>query len=222
MIPRSLLRENARIIAAIVLAAQVDAQRAVELGREDLLPHVCNRYRNMACAVAARYYTGIRAAQIGGRYSPVLAPAIAPESFWIAARGSNTNLPRSVGLLAQLGFRDTLDLNANRDSRQPRFARVPQGSEPCEFCVMLASRGFVYRSEAAAMGRGGNGVHADCKCAIVPSWESRPRVEGYNPAAFFGEFDKAAKAAGSRLPGETSEDFTRRVLSVMRSQRATA
>ena len=49
--------------------------------------------------------------------------------------------------------------NGKRDKRKPRYARVPTGSETCDFCLMLASRGFVYNSKStASMGH----VHAGC------------------------------------------------------------
>lgn len=57
-----------------------------------------------------------------------------------------------------------------------RFARVPSGGETCEYCMMLASRGFVYKSRADAMGH----YHANCRCAIVPG-TSGTTVQGYDP-----------------------------------------
>lgn len=53
-----------------------------------------------------------------------------------------------------------------------RFARVLTGAENCAFCVMLASRGPVYRSEASAGDKTVNGMvesfHPGCDCKIVP------------------------------------------------------
>ena len=45
---------------------------------------------------------------------------------------------------------ESMFANGRRDPRKPKFARVPTGSETCDFCLMLASRGFVYTSEATA------------------------------------------------------------------------
>lgn len=36
------------------------------------------------------------------------------------------------------------------DPTKPKWARVPRGSDPCAFCVMLATRGFEYLSEETA------------------------------------------------------------------------
>lgn len=49
---------------------------------------------------------------------------------------------------------------------QVRYARVPCGTETCDFCLMLASRGFVYLSEESAEGT--NHVHRGCDCVVVP------------------------------------------------------
>ena len=75
-------------------------------------------------------------------------------------------------------------INGGRDRRRPRFARVPTGNETCDFCLMLASRGFVYRSADSA-----THTHANCDCRIVPSWDSN-EVEGYDPSAIYGRWQE--------------------------------
>lgn len=77
----------------------------------------------------------------------------------------------------------TVMSNAQRDySRGVRYARVPTGRETCGFCLMLASRGFVYRSEETAGDVGGmfNRYHTRCDCAVLASDEAGS-VEGYDP-----------------------------------------
>ena len=49
--------------------------------------------------------------------------------------------------------------NGRRDPKKVRYARVPTGAETCDFCLMLASRGFVYQSESTASA---SHVHAGC------------------------------------------------------------
>ena len=44
------------------------------------------------------------------------------------------------------------------------YARVPTGARTCTYCMMLASRGFVYHSESTAAA----GDHRRCDCLIVP------------------------------------------------------
>lgn len=70
--------------------------------------------------------------------------------------------------------------NARRDPKRPRYARVPTGSETCRFCIMLASRGFVYRREELA-----SHAHANCDCRVIPSWDKSPTAESYDPSYYF-------------------------------------
>lgn len=72
--------------------------------------------------------------------------------------------------------------NAARDPLRPRYARVPSGAETCSFCLMLASRGFVYTSREAA-----SHAHAGCDCRVVPGFPGM-EVEGYDPDALLAEW----------------------------------
>lgn len=59
-----------------------------------------------------------------------------------------------------------------------RFARVPNGTETCAFCYMLASRGFVYwtRETAGEMDH----FHRGCDCKVVAS-NDPDGIEHYDP-----------------------------------------
>lgn len=52
--------------------------------------------------------------------------------------------------------------NGRLDPLKPKYARVPTGAETCDFCLMLASRGFVYSSEATAGAVKLDHYHAGC------------------------------------------------------------
>lgn len=54
-----------------------------------------------------------------------------------------------VADMMQASARLTTQRNMRMDPVSPRWARVPKG-ETCEFCLMLASRGWVYLSEESA------------------------------------------------------------------------
>ena len=71
--------------------------------------------------------------------------------------------------------------NGRRDPKRVRYARVPTGAETCDFCLMLASRGFVYQSEGTA---GAGHTHYACDCRCVPGWDGM-EVEGYDPDAIY-------------------------------------
>ena len=119
------------------------------------------------------------------------------ESF--PGESPEASLARAVARLArdQVARRAnaTTSHNVGRDSKRGvRFARVPMGSHACQFCVMLASRGFVYHSAKTA-GQFDH-FHRDCRCKVVAGfpemtyyWKNGvkvsrgidPSVEGYDP-----------------------------------------
>lgn len=76
----------------------------------------------------------------------------------------------------------TVEKNVKRASktkagRNVRYARVPTRAVPCEWCAMLASRGFVYKSAERAEA----GSHHHCTCTIVPGIKGVTQVAGYDP-----------------------------------------
>lgn len=77
------------------------------------------------------------------------------------------------------------------DSRQQRFARVPSGRETCGFCMMLASRGFVYRSAEKA-----SAFHRYCDCVLVPGYPGL-EIAGYDPDALYQRYEQAQKTVNS-------------------------
>ena len=80
--------------------------------------------------------------------------------------------------------------NGRRDKRKPRYARVPTGAETCDFCLMLASRGFVYNSQStASMGH----VHSGCDCRIVAGWDGM-EVDDYDPRSIYDRWQDAIDA----------------------------
>jgi hypothetical protein len=82
---------------------------------------------------------------------------------------------------------ETIKYNAGIDSRHVGWARVPTGSETCSFCIMLASRGAVYKSEKTAGGHGH--YHSHCDCRIVPVLEG-VEIEGYDPDYYYRLYRK--------------------------------
>ena len=80
--------------------------------------------------------------------------------------------------------------NARRDPKKPRWARIPTGVETCDFCIMLASRGFVYHSEETA-----SHAHSSCNCRVVPSWDKSPLAQGYDPDKYYDMWKHPEKYA---------------------------
>lgn len=84
----------------------------------------------------------------------------------------------------------TSDL-AMKDTAKPRFARVPTGSETCSFCIMLASRGFVYQSKESAGAL--EHWHPNCDCRIMPGFQGYTEIEGYDPSDLYDQYLKDIK-----------------------------
>lgn len=80
---------------------------------------------------------------------------------------------------------ETVYKNAERDEVCTGWARVPTGRDTCTFCLMLASRGFAYKSEASA-GKYDH-FHANCDCRIIPGFDGM-EVEGYDPDALYDQW----------------------------------
>lgn len=74
-----------------------------------------------------------------------------------------------------------------------RWARVPAGRRTCPFCVMLASRGFVYTSERAAGGWPLSAYHPGCDCEVVPE-TSQDLYPDYDPAQLYEGYDRCRQA----------------------------
>lgn len=152
---------------------------------------LCGGATDMAATLAAEFYDGLRELAIGERMGALATSGRVPA----ATEGAVRAFAQALVDGDQQAFADRclerLDYevkvaaatavleNGRRDPAKPRFARVPSGSETCDFCLMLASRGFVYRNEVAA-----SHAHANCDCRIVPSWRSST-VEGYDPRAIY-------------------------------------
>ena len=99
-----------------------------------------------------------------------------------------------IGMLDQIGS----------DPSKPRWARVPVG-ETCEFCVMLASRGFVYLTrETASLGGGFH--NGRCDCNVVPSWGER-HIAGYDPDALYRQYKSCADTISSLTTQDKYKDY---------------
>jgi hypothetical protein len=87
------------------------------------------------------------------------------------------NLSGSAQRLVLQAGRDTIARSAFTDPVRTGFARVPQG-DTCKFCVMVASRGAIYK-DASAAGEG-NRYHDDCNCVPTPVRSPDDLPEGYD------------------------------------------
>lgn len=225
MIPRSYVENFTRGINAI----SAQAQSALEVALEGIdltadvadvrrqvvaiMQGVCGTSTDATAQLAAQFYDGLRYYEIGetmgaqptsGRDSAATEGAVRAFADKLVNDNPDefANLLRSrVDYEIKVAASQTCLENAKRDRRKPRFARVPTGIETCDFCLMLASRGFVYHTEAAA-----SHAHSGCDCRVVPSWTSYD-VQGYDPKAIYDQWQDAidAKAAERAERNGTSE-----------------
>ena len=127
---------------------------------------------------AAQAYSGVRTGAVDGYTRRVVGHV----------DGSQGTIDEFIDAMGRLAERETrLAANAaiegnveraskTRAGRRIRYARVPTSAVPCEWCAMLASRGFVYRSAENAAA----GSHHHCTCTIVPGIEGITEVAGYD------------------------------------------
>ncbi|KAA8832602.1 hypothetical protein [Bifidobacterium tissieri] len=174
----------------------------------DLIPAIADKYGNVGSQAAAEWYDRMRAKWFSDDWQAVDDTVYTPDEkamratirrlaghLWsdeengveadpdVMLRGLRANMDKWV----KAGGRATIQRAVSKDPRRPRFARVPQGPT-CGFCLMLASRGFVY-SSAEAAGGDMNDYHNDCDCEPVPSWDKKnPKIEGYDPDKFYKQY----------------------------------
>ena len=210
LIPRSYVEAYSRSLndvsdrgrAALEEAlAKVDFTQDVASIREQVISIMqacCGASATMSARLAAEFYDGLRAEfGIDDGYQAVVEPLVEPEATEGAVRAFVQDLVDEKPVDQFIGkCSDRLDYesrksankcierNVNRDPRKPKWARVPTGPETCEFCIMLASRGFVYGNEDLA-----SHAHAHCDCRVVPSWDKKKAaVEGYDPSLYLDRY----------------------------------
>lgn len=159
----------------------------------DLLPGLVERYGNAAAIAAANMYdiianeAGVRISS--AELSPTQEAKMLDSVNYAKTLIENGNydiakrvLATAIDYYTKKPARDTVYNNAKRDGA--RYARVPRGATTCEFCLMLASRGFIYHTEEDA-GGDGNKYHTHCDCLPVASFDKNPVVDGYNPDYYY-------------------------------------
>lgn len=153
-----------------------------------------DQYGQASGALAADFYDAERkAARIAGRFTPVQAspPDLrqVDESMRWATRSLWRERPDTQGarlLVQDVAERMVLDVGRNsiidsaqHDRKAKGFARVTEPGA-CAFCLLLATRGAVYKSRESAGALGDSDVnryHDHCRCHVVPVFTA------YEPSA---------------------------------------
>lgn len=84
------------------------------------------------------------------------------------------------------GFRDSILGNTRSDQDAIGWSRVARGGA-CKFCVMLAGKGSVYRSESTAI----FAAHKNCHCAAQPEF----RNGDHGPEASVIQYEASSRRA---------------------------
>lgn len=172
---------------------------AAEIGREWYL--TCRAAADLELAeYTGALFEGYSPDEISEMVQKVVAQSAAKDEGPVKLRSRLKNLAdeRIVD-----SARRSIRISGDKDPHRPRFARVPRGNRECGFCIMLASKGFVYRSadSAGATKR----FHPHCRCMVVPSWgDSTLKISGYDPAAYLEKWKAAEmklEVQGASRPG---------------------
>lgn len=138
------------------------------------LEAVMPTYTTMAAQASADFYDAARELALGERLGAVSISGYDPRKTEGAVRGFvrfvldgrvetfNDQVLQRIDYEMKRSAGESMFANGRRDPRRPKFARVPTGDETCDFCLMLASRGFVYSSEATAGAVKLDHYHAGC------------------------------------------------------------
>jgi hypothetical protein len=154
-------------------------------------------YGDPAAYLAADFMARCCPDVIGGISEAVLARGASPEQIEKAVRSAlgliyrddpapgamASRLGGHIGRYVADSARKTTIETAR--ARGKGWARVPSGLKTCGYCLMLASRGFDYSSEGAAIA----GSHDGCDCMVIAA-DTRNRfeasvLEGYDPGHLY-------------------------------------
>lgn len=208
-IPRSLLDSLSSAVNLLSDAAQAQASAALGrlLGEwdgddiaalrtacVDVLSQLCAEFADLTAALGAEFYDEVRGMSgARGGFKARVESGFDPDAYEGGVRAMMDVLAKDRAATERFE-REMLDRideecrrganrcvarNARRDKLKPKFARVPSGADTCPFCLMLASRGFVYTSEDAA-----SHAHRHCDCRVVPQFEG-VSVAGYDPDLYY-------------------------------------
>jgi len=100
------------------------------------------------------------------------APAETQQVAGSAIADAKARLAAATERQALDAGRDTIVTNVQRDRKAKGWARVPEPGA-CSFCLMLATRGAVYRTEKSASFKS----HDHCRCHVEPTFSA------YEPSA---------------------------------------
>lgn len=166
---------------------------------------IIGTYGDMSATLAADLFE-VQAADLRIRQPKTkVAPGVDPERATARlgyALSTANQLGNAMVILDQLTkqpYRSTMQDSAWASGAG--WARVPTGSKTCAFCLMVASRGGVYKSQATAGDRRyGKEYHGDCNCAVTLVRGPEDYPSSYDPEALYDAYQAGRAEAGSGDP----------------------
>lgn len=170
-----------------------------------LVAGIVRRYGAASAALAARFYIAQRrAAGITAPFQPRPAPLPplpqiaqtvdwATQPLWSTSpnlEAAQSNLAASTERLVLDVGRQTITGNVARDRHARAWARITEPGA-CAFCLMLATRGAVYKSKTADFR-----THTNCRC------HAEPVFGVYEPPARIREAQALYKQSTAGLRGK--------------------
>lgn len=165
---------------------------------------VLERYGNMASTLGADFFeVEARGLNLTPRVQlapPLNGPRANARLGWaMSTDDQHGNLMVLLDELVKQPYRSTFQDSALKSGAG--WARVPTGAETCAFCLMLSSRGGVYRSQqVASTGFSGKKYHGHCDCQPVLVRNAQDYPKGYHPDGLLDQYLTARKDAGSGVP----------------------
>ncbi len=185
------LTGNAEFVADAVrtLVAMLDGvpEEAVPSELERGCIALVKVYGSIASTIAVEFYRALRSmSEVPVPYEPTVFPAddgnLLPYDVAQALERSGGDLGKLASALADVSQQrvmehadQTLISNARRDPAHPKWALVPHVGA-CDWCKMLGSRGFEYRSETTVR----SARHPNCLCTPVIDFSDDPSLDGYD------------------------------------------
>lgn len=195
------------------MLGSIDFTRPIAEIRDEVIAIMdtyCGSAAEMSARVSAEFYDGLRERTVGRPLGAYVESGRDPAATEGAVRAFVQGLvdgkpvetfvgkcSERLRYEAKRAAGTCIERNARRDELRPRYARVPSGVDTCDFCIMLASRGPVYRSAQSA------GMldhwHANCDCRIVPGFGKKPTVDGYDPDHYYDQYEELGMRERMRL-----------------------
>lgn len=158
---------------------------------------LAQKYGEASGALACTMYDNI--AETSGKYVPPAEVAdtatyseVAKAVNGTLKTGSPQIVSDAVGNMVKRVSVETMMKNALRDGAE--WAWIPNG-DTCAFCITLASRGWQRASKKALKNGHAEHIHANCDCSYCVRFDSDTTVEGYDPEAYYEQYENAASGS---------------------------